>query len=152
MVQLKALFAGETAYLPINERYDLSAVEFSGYFPFRQPVRITGGIRERARMVILEGRIAFTFEGICDRCAAAYVREQELPVSHVLVTSLNDEESADADELILCRDEQLDLRALTEADLLLCLPTKNLCTPNCAGLCPRCGQNLNDDICGCSPG
>jgi uncharacterized protein len=35
--------------------------------------------------------------------------------------------------------------------LLLELPMKPLCRPDCAGLCTRCGENLNDGPCGCAP-
>jgi uncharacterized protein len=29
------------------------------------------------------------------------------------------------------------------------LPIQALCRPDCRGLCPRCGQNLNEATCGC---
>ena len=34
-------------------------------------------------------------------------------------------------------------------DLLLALPTKHLCREDCRGLCPHCGKNLNEGLCGC---
>ena len=33
---------------------------------------------------------------------------------------------------------------------LLALPVKPLCGAQCRGLCPRCGNNLNQTSCGCS--
>ncbi|MBM4031531.1 MAG: DUF177 domain-containing protein [Planctomycetes bacterium] len=35
--------------------------------------------------------------------------------------------------------------------LLLELPLKPLCRPECAGLCPICGRNRNEGPCGCKP-
>jgi uncharacterized protein len=35
---------------------------------------------------------------------------------------------------------------------LLAEPLKPLCRPDCAGLCPSCGANLNDGPCGCEDG
>ncbi len=32
---------------------------------------------------------------------------------------------------------------------LLAVPMKPLCRPDCAGLCPRCGHDLNQGPCGC---
>ena len=32
----------------------------------------------------------------------------------------------------------------------LALPVKPLCRPDCRGLCPECGKNLNEGACGCS--
>ncbi len=34
---------------------------------------------------------------------------------------------------------------------LLAIPMKPLCSANCAGLCPICGQNLNGGSCNCPP-
>jgi uncharacterized protein len=31
------------------------------------------------------------------------------------------------------------------------LPMKPLCRPDCKGLCPQCGLNLNDEACSCAP-
>jgi uncharacterized protein len=33
--------------------------------------------------------------------------------------------------------------------LLLSLPMQPLCKPDCAGLCPICGQDLNQGPCDC---
>ncbi|MDD2213216.1 MAG: DUF177 domain-containing protein [Oscillospiraceae bacterium] len=38
--------------------------------------------------------------------------------------------------------------ALTEA-IILALPTKVLCRADCRGLCPHCGQDLNEGPCTC---
>jgi uncharacterized protein len=32
---------------------------------------------------------------------------------------------------------------------ILAVPMKKLCSENCKGLCPKCGKNLNDDLCDC---
>jgi uncharacterized protein len=40
-------------------------------------------------------------------------------------------------------EEQLDLGAWTRDALALALPAQLLCRPDCAGLCPVCGENLN---------
>jgi uncharacterized protein len=39
----------------------------------------------------------------------------------------------------------LDLSEVVRQDLLLALPPHPLCRNGCAGLCPVCGQNLNDN-------
>ena len=38
-----------------------------------------------------------------------------------------------------------------QAALLLELPLLPLCQDDCQGLCPTCGQNLNEGPCGCAP-
>ena len=46
---------------------------------------------------------------------------------------------------------QLDLREATRESLLLEVPMVPKCRPDCAGLCPRCGADLNQGACGCPP-
>jgi uncharacterized protein len=41
-------------------------------------------------------------------------------------------------------DEQLDLGGWARDALVLALPAQVLCRADCAGLCPRCGENLNE--------
>ncbi|WP_273524620.1 YceD family protein [Mailhella massiliensis] len=44
----------------------------------------------------------------------------------------------------------LDLASLLWEEFSLALPVKPLCRPDCRGLCPECGKNLNEGACGCS--
>jgi uncharacterized protein len=43
----------------------------------------------------------------------------------------------------------LDLTPLLREQSWLAIPMKPLCTPNCKGLCPQCGANLNLESCTC---
>jgi uncharacterized protein len=42
-------------------------------------------------------------------------------------------------------DDELDLEAWARDALALALPAQLTCRPECAGLCPQCGANLNED-------
>ena len=41
-------------------------------------------------------------------------------------------------------DDELDIGRWAHDATLLALPTRLLCRPDCAGLCPTCGESLND--------
>lgn len=43
----------------------------------------------------------------------------------------------------------LDVSAFLWEEFSLALPVKPLCSPNCRGVCPVCGKNLNEGPCGC---
>ena len=43
----------------------------------------------------------------------------------------------------------IDLTDDIREDILMSLPQHFLCRPDCLGLCPRCGANLNEGDCGC---
>lgn len=44
----------------------------------------------------------------------------------------------------------LDAAAMAWEEFVLALPPAPLCAPECRGLCPRCGANLNRDSCSCA--
>lgn len=143
---LKPLFMGEQESLSVDGEVDLSALEYRGEHPFAHPVRVQGAVTVDADIVTLRAVASFLYEGNCDRCTTAFRREMRVPVEHVLVTSLNSE---DSDGYVLVDNYQLPLDELVREDLILSLPTKSLCRDDCRGLCPRCGKNLNEGLCGC---
>ena len=49
------------------------------------------------------------------------------------------------------RTRDLDLRDALREELLLAVPQFVECRPDCRGLCPDCGANLNAGPCGCRP-
>ena len=146
LLQLKSLFMGDTRSIPIDCVLDFSGLELFGTYPLQEPIRVTGQVENRTGIVRLTANVAYVLDTTCDRCMTPLHRESVLPIEHILVASLNRE---DADDLILVEDHQLPLDELVEADLILSLPMKTLCREDCRGLCPMCGKNLNDGLCGC---
>ena len=147
LLQCRSLFMGEVKSLPIDTELDFSQVEYQGVCPITQPVRVVGAITVSAGVVQLTARATFVFNGRCDRCLGAFERAYDVPLEHILVATLEDEEN---DEYILLDQYQLDLADLTLADILLELPYKSLCREDCRGLCPMCGKDLNEGLCGCT--
>ena len=84
----------------------------------------------------------------CDRCFELTTQEHKLDLFHTVVRELSDEEDNDG-EFVLAPDDTLDLDELLTEDLLLDVPSKFLCSPDCKGLCPSCGKNLNHGDCDC---
>jgi uncharacterized protein len=50
--------------------------------------------------------------------------------------------------LIMPEDAHIDLQPLIREYALLEVPIKPVCKPECKGLCPVCGENLNEIDCG----
>ena len=147
LLQCRPLFMGEEKSLPIDTELDFSQVEYQGSYPLVVPVRVTGAVTVRAGVVQLSARAAFTFHGRCDRCLTPFDETYDIPLEHTLVATLEDEEN---DDYILLDQYRLDLDDLVMADILLELPYKSLCREDCRGLCPMCGKNLNEGLCGCN--
>jgi uncharacterized protein len=45
----------------------------------------------------------------------------------------------------------LDLTEAIQQYVIMLIPMKPLCHEDCSGLCPTCGHNLNEGLCGCPP-
>jgi uncharacterized protein len=48
-------------------------------------------------------------------------------------------------------DNQLDLRPVVRDLVIVSTPIRVVCRHTCQGLCPTCGQNLNEGPCDCQP-
>ena len=147
LLQCRPLFMGEVNSLPIDTELDFSKVEYQGACPMQDPVHVTGSVTVRAGVVTLSVRVGFAFYGACDRCLTPFTKTYDIPLEHTLVTTLENEEN---DDYILLDNYQLNLDDLVLADVLLELPYKSLCQEDCRGLCPMCGKNLNEGLCGCN--
>jgi uncharacterized protein len=49
------------------------------------------------------------------------------------------------------RDEVLDLSGVISEQIVLDIPMKPVCQPECKGLCAQCGADLNEVSCSCKP-
>jgi uncharacterized protein len=144
LLELEAVFNTQGASLPFS--YALTG--FEGVLPLAAPPLAHGEVRNRAGVVTLAGKAALRLDTQCDRCAAPFEYAADVPFEHTLVTSLND---GDNDELVLVESSRWSPDGLLWEDIVLSLPSKLLCRPDCEGLCPRCGQNLNEAPCACAP-
>ena len=127
---------------------DLSDLQYGTSYPVTEPVLASGMVRNTAGVLVMTGLITTCIHGTCDRCAADFDRELEIPIDAVLVTELANEENED--EWVFPLDgDNADLDDIIRTTFVLNLDSKLLCSEECKGLCCRCGKNLNDGPCGC---
>lgn len=144
-INLKQLFSivGESKDI----EYSISEDELSDIrgCEFRTPVKVKGRIYNKAGIVYLNYSIDFDLMITCDRCLKELVRAYHFDFDHIVVPSI----SNNNDEYIVADGESIELSEIAVSDLLLQLPTKNLCKDDCKGLCMICGCDLNESECNC---
>ncbi len=91
--------------------------------------------------VLARFQATVTAQLVCTRCLAEW--PEELSVSAFQVF----EEEPDEDGYALERDT-IDLTGPVRDEIALAVPMRPLCRPDCAGLCPTCGNDLNENPCG----
>jgi uncharacterized protein len=79
-------------------------------------------------------------EGPCMRCLEPGALDLEVEAREVDQAATEDEELRSP----YVSDDELDIGRWAHDATVLALPPRFLCRPNCAGLCPVCGESLND--------
>jgi uncharacterized protein len=79
-------------------------------------------------------------EGPCMRCLEPGSLDLEVEAREVDQPAAGDAELRSP----YVADDELDIGRWAHDAVLLALPTRFLCRPDCAGLCPVCGESLND--------
>ena len=121
-------------------------------------VRLQGRVMPVGDGFLVDGDIEATGELVCTRCLqpVAWQGRDRFSVSlRVEDERANDDELELADDdldVIFLDDPVLDLEHLAAEQVMLNLPMRILCQESCAGLCQRCGANLNEpNACTCEP-
>lgn len=129
-----------------------------------EPIYLTLSAYRLVDDLLLQGEIRGSLPLECGRCLARYghaLRES----FRLVLEPAGDREPADpegagalarygiylAEELETgwYRGSEIDLSGFIHEVICLALPVKPLCREECAGLCPRCGADLNAGPCGC---
>lgn len=105
--------------------------------------------RRSGEDVLVRGTIGGAVDLACRRCLVALRVEFEEPVS--LLYRPAGEGGMDEDETYVLpeRGLELDLGPALREHALLAVPEFEVCREACAGLCPKCGADLNQARCGC---
>ncbi len=122
-IRLDPLELGGQTYVPspesLNARLDVSRPSNGYAFRLRFPLRA---------------------EGPCMRCLETAALETEVDAREVDQRDTDDEELRSPYVV----DDELDVGRWAHDAAVLAIPTRILCRPDCAGLCPVCGESLND--------
>ena len=112
------------------------------YLPVPQTIEAELTITRATSGTVFELRFESRFFGPCYRC----LNEAEL-IQKISASEYQDSDAgADADEELrtpYLKGSRLELSAWARDAIALALPETILCRPDCAGLCPECGRDLN---------
>jgi uncharacterized protein len=133
--------------------------QFPAHEDFRvvEPAHLRVVVHKDQDRFRLAGRVTATLEVSCSRCLEPYRIPVDAPfdlryLPQSAAVSRADDESEVADDDLstsFYQDDAIDLAQLMQEQFYLALPMKPLCGPECKGLCPACGANLNVETCDC---
>jgi len=92
--------------------------------------------------VRLAGNIVIPMRYCCSRCGVEFSENLFIEVSETL-------DDAQNEEYFNCDGNKVDLGVMIRDLIVTHIPSRVLCKPDCLGLCPVCGTNLNGGRCDC---
>jgi len=95
--------------------------------------------------LLLQGKFGAAADLECVRCLETFSQPLKWTFSDLYAF---DNRNITDSGLLVPEDAQIDLEPLLREYALLEFPISPVCRPDCKGLCPVCGKNLNQTACG----
>ncbi len=116
-------------------------------------LRVT--IHKSGQEYICHGTVKAHVRMECSRCLREFAAELSSPTEFIVRSDSLPLAAAkgafDDQDYVYMHGQNLlaDPSEMVRQALVLSVDLKPLCTAECKGLCPSCGANLNDGVCGC---
>ena len=140
---------GRRAGLQRQYRREISAPAKLGLdmigVPEGSPLVVDVRLESVTEGVLATGTVTGTVAGECGRCLTGFT--EGLAVDFVELFAYPNsatEETTDPDEVPRLEGDRLDLEPVVRDAVVLSLPLTPLCQSDCGGLCPHCGERLDD--------
>jgi uncharacterized protein len=112
---------------------------------FPQGIRLSGTSLGAGESVFVRGTVYADYAAACARCLKPVLVPLAAPIREVYAREVDPSDP----EKLAYSGHTLDIGEQIRAALLLYLPMRTLCQPDCPGLCPVCGADLSQGSCAC---
>jgi uncharacterized protein len=155
LVNIAEIKQEEGAHQRVDLQVTLEPIELGGELVhFDQPFTGSAEIWNLGDRLLVKGELAGEARLVCSRCLTEYRGPLDLTFEEEFVegtTVADDQSEAETGRQVnLYQGEEIDLTEALRDNVLVELPMKPLCSADCRGLCPTCGQNLNTGACSCA--
>ena len=139
----------------------LSAVVQSGEARFLGPVHAQLDLHPVSDTIEVRGRLSVLLRLSCARCLTEFEQPVDCDLRCTYAPRPPERQHPKAGDLELSADDvgliffdghAIDLSEAVREEILAAIPYRALCQPECRGLCPHCGANLNTETCDCAAG
>ena len=104
--------------------------------------------RVKSKYYRFDGSVSARVSLVCGKCMSLYPYDVSFPVE----LHFSQKEKAIDDELDMyyTDGDTIEFDEAVQTNLIMNIPAKMECSPDCKGVCPICGVNLNIECCECS--
>jgi uncharacterized protein len=128
----------ESFDIPIPSDFGVDEVAF---------VDFEGRLTNAIEIFMLEGECRATLSSVCSRCLKPCKTKLDFHVAENFVEK-EKEDLAEYEDIIFS-DYEIKIMPVVAQNLYNAVPMKFVCSENCQGLCPICGNNQNKASCQC---
>jgi len=146
---LEIEFKKQKKWWDLEKEKDFLAVDLAA--PLMAKIKL-GLLHEKVHVT---GAVYAKLKLFCARCLEPFILPLEVKINFMLVPKWQ----APRNEMLRLKREDMEIEffdgveinidQIVSEQIFLNIPIKPLCQPDCAGLCPYCGANLNKEKCQC---
>lgn len=151
LVNLTDVFTSEGKVVTMEAPLEFETVQCSGEdFPVVNKELVQLKLTNQGQgKALVEAAASLSVDLRCDRCLGEVNHVFALTAAvEVLSPDKADEEQLEEQESFM-EGYELNVDNLISNEIMTSWPMKVLCRPDCKGLCPVCGKDLNTGACGC---
>jgi len=155
IVDLKDKMLVLTAEEPVADYPDLVSMVDAGDCEFLAPLRLSFSVAREFDHIRVAGKVETAVRMKCSLCLGEYDTEiaSSFTVFYTKASGMAlDEEVELAEEDLISKSyegDEIDFAPEVAEQVIMEIPFKPLCKEDCAGLCSKCGVNLNETACNC---
>lgn len=141
----------ETAHFDLEEEFSSYDSELEGV-SFAAPVRVQLQVTNLGKSLHVLGKVQTKFKTQCGRCLDDFIYPLDLSYEDEWVYGgmAQDTDDGELSETALVFDkDEIEINDRIFEQIVLALPMRFICSPECLGLCPVCGVNRNHTACEC---
>lgn len=146
IVNINSIREGRGLALTFEGLQKFEPDQFEGFnLVFTGPVQVNGKVTNTGEGFLVEAEARIDYQTVCGRCLQEFNEKRTIEVKEEFVQGLSS-----GDETVYSfAGDLIDLTLCLRDQIILALPMKFLCNPECRGFCPECGKNLNFESCQC---
>lgn len=122
----------------------------------KDEIKVTAHLQKLGRKIFLRANLSTSLDLECSRCLEHFnytLNETFQVVFEPLASKPLEEElelNKDDLDVEMYEDDLIDLTEIVKEQIFLAVPMIPICSEECKGLCPECGENLNHRACSCN--
>lgn len=149
LIDLSTLISDNSKTCTVDTEIEAKTFDINGFkYPYEDgKVNILFKCEDGKLKII--GQIKATIVMSCDRCLSDVKKQFDIAYNNEIDMNETGLQTGADEEYPFIEDKQFCTEQFVYNEILTRLPMKVLCKEDCKGLCPKCGQNLNNGSCDC---